>query len=125
MNFEELNLAAAILKAVREEGYETPTAIQAQAIPLVLADPAIGFAFTLMGVPTTQDETLALRSSSEKIADWICPSGVARSNFFNKAANSAWIDSRSTAGSARQAVQSNRKNWCKTAEPSRVRGTGG
>jgi ATP-dependent RNA helicase RhlE len=37
MNFEELNLAAAILKAVREEGYETPTAIQAQAIPLVLA----------------------------------------------------------------------------------------
>jgi ATP-dependent RNA helicase RhlE len=37
MNFEELNLATAILKAVREEGYETPTAIQAQAIPLVLA----------------------------------------------------------------------------------------
>jgi ATP-dependent RNA helicase RhlE len=37
MNFEELNLAAAITKAVREEGYETPTAIQAQAIPLVLA----------------------------------------------------------------------------------------
>ncbi len=37
MTFEELNLAAAITKAVREEGYETPTAIQAQAIPLVLA----------------------------------------------------------------------------------------
>ena len=37
MNFEELNLAAAIVKAVREQGYETPTAIQAQAIPLVLA----------------------------------------------------------------------------------------
>ncbi|MBP8183329.1 MAG: DEAD/DEAH box helicase, partial [Rhodoferax sp.] len=36
MNFEELNLAAAILKAVREQGYETPTAIQAQAIPLIL-----------------------------------------------------------------------------------------
>ncbi|MDT8991861.1 DEAD/DEAH box helicase [Curvibacter sp. APW13] len=36
MNFDELNLAPAILKAVREEGYETPTAIQAQAIPLVL-----------------------------------------------------------------------------------------
>jgi ATP-dependent RNA helicase RhlE len=36
MNFEELNLAPAILKAVREEGYETPTAIQAQAIPLVM-----------------------------------------------------------------------------------------
>ncbi|MCA3238409.1 MAG: DEAD/DEAH box helicase [Curvibacter sp.] len=37
MNFEELKLAPAILKAVREQGYETPTAIQAQAIPLVLA----------------------------------------------------------------------------------------
>ena len=37
MNFEELKLAPAILKAVLEQGYETPTAIQAQAIPLVLA----------------------------------------------------------------------------------------
>jgi ATP-dependent RNA helicase RhlE len=37
MNFDELNLAPAILKAVREQGYETPTAIQEQAIPLVLA----------------------------------------------------------------------------------------
>ena len=36
MNFEELNLAPAIVKAVREQGYETPTAIQAQAIPLIL-----------------------------------------------------------------------------------------
>ena len=37
MTFEELNLAPAIVKAVREQGYDTPTAIQAQAIPLVLA----------------------------------------------------------------------------------------
>ena len=37
MKFEELNLAEAILKAVREQGYETPTPIQAQAIPVVLA----------------------------------------------------------------------------------------
>ncbi|HEX7891200.1 MAG TPA: DEAD/DEAH box helicase [Ramlibacter sp.] len=36
MTFEELNLAPAILKAVREQGYETPTPIQAQAIPAVL-----------------------------------------------------------------------------------------
>jgi len=36
MNFEELNLAPAILKAVLEQGYETPTPIQAQAIPAVL-----------------------------------------------------------------------------------------
>jgi ATP-dependent RNA helicase RhlE len=36
MNFEELNLAPAIVKAVLEQGYTTPTAIQAQAIPAVL-----------------------------------------------------------------------------------------
>ena len=37
MNFDELNLAPALLKAVHETGYETPTPIQAQAIPAVLA----------------------------------------------------------------------------------------
>jgi ATP-dependent RNA helicase RhlE len=37
MNFEELQLAPAIVQAVREQGYDTPTPIQAQAIPLVLA----------------------------------------------------------------------------------------
>ena len=37
MKFEDLNLAPAIQKAVVEQGYETPTAIQAQAIPAVLA----------------------------------------------------------------------------------------
>ena len=37
MTFEELNLAPAILKAVQEQGYENPTPIQAQAIPMVLA----------------------------------------------------------------------------------------
>ena len=36
MNFDDLNLAPAILKAVHEQGYETPTPIQAQAIPAVL-----------------------------------------------------------------------------------------
>src|SRR6186713_3253091 len=36
MTFEELNLAPAILKAVLEQGYDTPTPIQAQAIPAVL-----------------------------------------------------------------------------------------
>ena len=36
MTFEELNLAPAIVKAVLEQGYETPTPIQAQAIPAVL-----------------------------------------------------------------------------------------
>jgi len=37
MKFEELQLAPAIVKAVHEQGYEHPTPIQAQAIPLVLA----------------------------------------------------------------------------------------
>ena len=36
MTFDELKLAPAILKAVLEQGYETPTPIQAQAIPAVL-----------------------------------------------------------------------------------------
>ena len=36
MTFDELKLAPALLKAVREQGYETPTPIQAQAIPVVL-----------------------------------------------------------------------------------------
>ncbi|MEO8543981.1 MAG: DEAD/DEAH box helicase [Burkholderiaceae bacterium] len=36
MNFEDLKLAPAIVKAVREQGYDSPTAIQAQAIPVVL-----------------------------------------------------------------------------------------
>jgi ATP-dependent RNA helicase RhlE len=36
MKFEELHLAPAILKAVQEQGYETPTPVQEQAIPIVL-----------------------------------------------------------------------------------------
>jgi ATP-dependent RNA helicase RhlE len=36
MTFESLGLAEPLLRAVREQGYETPTPIQAQAIPAVL-----------------------------------------------------------------------------------------
>ncbi|ARU06729.1 RNA helicase [Comamonas serinivorans] len=36
MTFDDLNLAPAILDAVRDMGYDAPTPIQAQAIPLVL-----------------------------------------------------------------------------------------
>jgi ATP-dependent RNA helicase RhlE len=36
MNFNDLGLIEPILRAVREQGYETPTPIQAQAIPAVL-----------------------------------------------------------------------------------------
>ncbi len=35
MTFEELNLAPAIVQAVHEQGYTTPTPIQEQAIPAV------------------------------------------------------------------------------------------
>ncbi len=37
MKFEDLNLVPAIVQAVREHGYETPTPIQVEAIPAVLA----------------------------------------------------------------------------------------
>jgi ATP-dependent RNA helicase RhlE len=37
MNFDELGLAPALFKAVQEKGYTTPTPIQQQAIPAVLA----------------------------------------------------------------------------------------
>ncbi|MEG2791564.1 MAG: DEAD/DEAH box helicase [Odoribacter sp.] len=37
MTFEKLNLVEPILKALRQEGYETPTPIQEKAIPYVLA----------------------------------------------------------------------------------------
>ena len=37
MNFSELGLGSALLRAVEEEGYSEPTPIQAEAIPVVLA----------------------------------------------------------------------------------------
>jgi len=36
MTFDELGLSPEILRAVKEAGYETPTPIQAQGIPIVL-----------------------------------------------------------------------------------------
>jgi ATP-dependent RNA helicase RhlE len=36
MNFDSLGLAEPLLRAVREQGYDTPTPIQLQAIPAVL-----------------------------------------------------------------------------------------
>lgn len=36
MNFENLNLAEPLLRAIREQGYESPSPIQRQAIPIVL-----------------------------------------------------------------------------------------
>ena len=37
MTFESLGLAPALLRALADNGYTTPTPIQAQAIPLVLS----------------------------------------------------------------------------------------
>ncbi|RYF61978.1 MAG: DEAD/DEAH box helicase, partial [Cytophagaceae bacterium] len=37
MNFNELAIISPILEALAEEGYTTPTPIQEQAIPLILA----------------------------------------------------------------------------------------
>ena len=37
MKFTELGLAPEILRSVADQGYETPTPIQAQAIPVVLS----------------------------------------------------------------------------------------
>ncbi|HSL34083.1 MAG TPA: DEAD/DEAH box helicase, partial [Candidatus Limnocylindrales bacterium] len=37
MTFESLGLSADLLQTVLEEGYDTPTPVQLQAIPLVLA----------------------------------------------------------------------------------------
>jgi ATP-dependent RNA helicase RhlE len=50
MNFSDLGLAAPILKALRGEGYHTPTAIQAKAIPTILTGrDALGIAQTGTG----------------------------------------------------------------------------
>ena len=38
MSFSDLGLPPELLRAVTEKGYDTPTPIQAQAIPVVLAD---------------------------------------------------------------------------------------
>ncbi|HNX93515.1 MAG TPA: DEAD/DEAH box helicase, partial [Holophaga sp.] len=36
MSFEALGLMPELLRAVREQGYETPTPVQEQAIPIIL-----------------------------------------------------------------------------------------
>jgi ATP-dependent RNA helicase RhlE len=76
MTFDELNLAPAILKAVREQGYETPTPIQAQAIPAVLeGHDLLGGAQT--GTGKTAAFTLPMlhklamsRSTQNKFGSW-------------------------------------------------------
>ncbi len=66
MTFEELNLAPALLKAVLEHGYDTPTPIQAQAIPAVLAgNDLLGGAQTGTGKTAAFTLPMLQRLSSE------------------------------------------------------------
>ena len=54
MTFEDLKLAPAILEAVREQGYEHPTPVQAEAIPAILSG-----ADVLAGAQTGTGKTAA------------------------------------------------------------------
>eukprot|EP01041_Mallomonas_annulata_P018890 gene18889-biopygen11918 len=54
MTFDDLKLAPAIVQAVREHGYETPTPIQAEAVPAVLKS-----ADVWATAPTGSGKTLA------------------------------------------------------------------
>lgn len=71
MTFDDLNLLPSVVQAVREKGYENPTPIQAQAIPVVMSGKdVIGSAQT--GTGKTAAFTLPLLSKLEKHSDK-CP----------------------------------------------------
>ena len=76
MTFDELNLAPAILQAVHEQGYETPTPIQAQAIPAVLAGHDL-----LAGAQTGTGKTAAFMLP---LLDRMAAGEAPRSKFGNK-----------------------------------------
>jgi ATP-dependent RNA helicase RhlE len=73
MKFTELGLAAEILRAIAEQGYDTPTPIQAQAIPLVLegrdlmaaaqtgTGKTAGFTLPILQLLSTRDSGLSLK----------------------------------------------------------------
>ena len=70
MSFESLNLEAPLLKAVKEEGYTTPTPIQTQAIPLVLrGNDLLGCAQTGTGKTAAFAIPILQLLSREKIFD--------------------------------------------------------
>jgi ATP-dependent RNA helicase RhlE len=52
MNFSDLGLEPELLRAVSDKGYDTPTPIQAQAIPAVLSGRDV-----LAGAPTGTGKT--------------------------------------------------------------------
>ena len=60
MTFKELNLSAPLLRSVQEAGYETPSPIQAAAIPPVLAGrDLMGCATVLLSLITWSDSNMA------------------------------------------------------------------
>lgn len=74
MTFKELNIIEPILKAIQEKGYETPTPIQLQAIPLLLKkNDMLGLAQTGTGktaafsIPIIQHLHLAAASKNREI----------------------------------------------------------
>ena len=77
MTFDELNLAPAILKAVHETGYETPTPIQAQAIPAVLEGHDL-----LAGAQTGTGKTAAFTLPMLNQVHDLCGRNVTRSGFW-------------------------------------------
>ncbi|GAB3360493.1 MULTISPECIES: DEAD/DEAH box helicase [Giesbergeria] len=76
MTFDDLNLAPAILKAVHEQGYDTPTPIQAQAIPAVLAGHDL-----LAGAQTGTGKTAAF---TLPLLHRLAQGGAPKSKFGNK-----------------------------------------
>ena len=62
MTFESLGLSADLVRMVAEEGYETPTPVQAAAIPLVLQG---------------RDVLAAAQTGTGKTAAFTCPSSTA------------------------------------------------
>ena len=77
MTFDDLNLAPAILDAVREMGYDAPTPIQAQAIPLVLEGHDL-----LAGAQTGTGKTAAF---ALPLLHKLCQSTPGKSKFGGKA----------------------------------------
>ncbi|TCT26104.1 DEAD/DEAH box helicase [Thermomonas haemolytica] len=74
MSFESLGLAPALLRALAEQGYATPTPIQAQAIPLVLAGHDV-----LGGAQTGTGKTAAFGLPLlQKLAELPKPEGLRR-----------------------------------------------
>ena len=71
MTFEELNLSAPLLRAVQEAGYETPSPIQAAAIPPVLSGR------DLMGCAQTGTGKTAALMPTESISSCAAPSFLA------------------------------------------------